>query len=274
MVEIFQNFEQMATQFSPLVLIIPGAGAVLVGLFLWLGGLGFRRIIVAIAGAISGGIFGFFVIGNSIIPAAVSAFVAAAIAVIFERVFITILAAALAAAFGFAVLAGPYINNSQAANPANQDETSAQTTTLSVDESIETLKAYALAVGEKIKQSCSLMPVQRWAIIAVLVVIFILGGFYLWRLTSALCCSALGTMLIFVGMILLLLYKGTTPVNRICSQPLIYAVVFSAMTAFGTLEQLLLCRRVKTQPAGKEEAGKDKKDKKRTNKSKKDWRTT
>jgi hypothetical protein len=277
MVEIFQNFEQLTARLSPSVLIIPGATAVLVGLFVWLGGLALKKVIIAIVGAISGGIVGYIVIDHNIIPAAASAVVVAAIAVLLERVFIAILAAALAAAFGFAILAGPYINNSQAENPANQDEISAQTTAISVDESIERLKAYALDVGEKIKQASSLMPLQRWAIIAVLAAIFIVGGFYLRRLTSALCCSVLGTMLVFVGMISLLLYKGTAPVSRICNNPLIYAAVFAAMASFGTVEQLLICRRPKAQPAeaGKKQAGKGKsKDKKGTKQLKKDWRTT
>ena len=261
------------------VLIIPGAAAVLVGLFVWLGGLAFKKAIVAILGAIVGGIAGYIFIDHNIIPAAASAVVVAAVVVLIERIFIAIIAAALAAAFGFAVLAGPYINTVQAENPANQDEISAQTTAAtSVDESIERLKAFALDVGEKIKKAGSLMPLQRWAMIAVLAAIFIVGGFYLRRLTPALCCSVLGTVFIFVGMILLLLYKGTAPVSRICSNPLIYAAVFAAMAAFGTVEQLLICRRPKVQPA---EAGnkravkaKGKVKKKGTEQPQKGWRTS
>jgi len=271
MLEIFQNFEQMAAQFSPLVLIGSGVAAVLVGLFIWLGGLGLKRLLVAVAGAVTGGVLGFFVIGRNIISATISAVVAAIIAIILERAFITILAAALAGALGFAVLAGPYIENSQAANPANQEEMSAQATTMSVDESINELKAYALDAGEKIKQTCSQMPVLRWAIIAIPVAILIIGGFFFWRLTSALCCSVLGTMLIFAGMILLLLYKGAAPVSSICYKPLFYASVFIAMTAFGTVEQLLLCQRVKTKSAAKGQAHKDKEG---AEKVKHDWRTT
>lgn len=271
MLEIFQNFEQMSARFSPSVLIIPGVAAVLVGLFVWLGGLGLKRLLVAVAGAVTGGIFGFFVIGHNIISATVSAAIAVIIAIILERAFITILAAALAGAFGFAVLAGPYIENSQAANPTNQEELSAQTTTMSVDESIEQLKAYALDAGEKIKQTCSQMPVHKWGIIAIFAAILIIGGFFFWRLTSALCCSVLGTMLIFAGMILLLLYKGSAPVSSICNKPSFYASVFIAMIAFGTIEQLLLCQRAKTKSAGKKQAHKDKED---TNKARHEWRST
>lgn len=271
MLEIFKNFEQIAAQFSPSVLIGPGVAGILVGLFIWLGGMGLKRPLVAVAGAVTGSIFGFFVIGRNIISATVSAAIAAIIAIILERAFITILAAALAGAFGFAILAGPYIENSQAANPTNQEEMSTQATTMSVDESIEKLKAYALDVGEKIKQTCSQMPVQKWAIIAIFATILIIGGFFFWRLTSALCCSVLGTMLIFAGMIVLLLYKGAAPVSSICNKPSFYATVFIAMTAFGTIEQLFLFQRAKTKSARKGQAHKDKEE---ADKAKRDWRTT
>ena len=74
------------------------------------------------------------------------------------------------------------------------------------------------------------------------------------------------------------MYKGTAPVSRICNNPLIYAAVFGAMAAFGTVEQLLICRRPKVQPA---EAGnkravkaKGKVKKKGTEQPQKGWRTS
>ena len=112
MLEVAQHFEQMVARFGPVVLIAPGLAAVLVGLFVWLAGLEFRRVVAAVAGAISGGICGFLIIGQNIVSALFFAAVAAVIATMFEKIFITILTATLAAAFGFAVLAGPYIGSS------------------------------------------------------------------------------------------------------------------------------------------------------------------
>ncbi|GAG23662.1 unnamed protein product, partial [marine sediment metagenome] len=40
MFELLEHFEQVAVRFSPVVLIVPGLVAVLLGLFVWLGGLG------------------------------------------------------------------------------------------------------------------------------------------------------------------------------------------------------------------------------------------
>ena len=90
MLEIAQHLEQIAVWFKPVVLIGPGLAAVLLGLFVWLGGLGFRRTLVAIVGAVSGGVCGFFIAGRNIPPAMISACIAVVIAIIFERIFITV----------------------------------------------------------------------------------------------------------------------------------------------------------------------------------------
>jgi len=239
MLEIAQYFEQVTAGFRPIVLIASGLAAVLVGLFIWLGGLGVRRVLLAVVGAITGGICGFFIIGRNIASALILAAGAAIIAIMFEKIFITILAAGLATVFGFAVLARPYIESS-------------------ADFSTE------------IKQACLQMPLYCWAIIVALAVIFILAGFFLWRLTSALCCATLGTFLIFAGMILLLLYKGAAPISSIYSRTPFYAAIFAAMTAFGTMEQLLLYQLAEEKLTRKKETNKGKKGPHETRMS---WRT-
>lgn len=258
MFEIFQNFEQIAQGLHPLVLIGQGLAAVLVGLFVWLGGLGFRRFLFAVAGAVCGAILGLFVISSNIISVIVLAGIATVIAVIFERAFITILAAALATFFGFAVLANQYIENPQATITTYQNETSTQGQTMSVNESVEILKLYTVDVIKKIKQACSQIPLQRWTIIALLAIISIIAGFYLRNLTSALCFSTLGTMFIFCGMILLLFYKGAAPISSMRNRPIFYLGIFIAMAACGTLEQLLLCRGIKKSSKRKGQADQQK----------------
>ncbi len=275
MLEIAQNFEQMTATLSPIILIAPGLVCVIVGLFVWLGGLGLRRLLVAVVGAVGGGICGFFIIGRNTMSAMISAGVAAVIAIIFEKFFITILAAALAVVLGFAILAGPYIENLQEPiqnyYPFNQEKISYRGPYISVHESIHIVKAYIVDFSDRIKQACLQMPVYNWIIIAALAAIFITGGFLLWRLTSALCCATLGTLLVFAGMILLLLYKGAEPISSISRRTLFYAAVFIAMIAFGTIEQLLLCPWLKSKAIRRKEA---KKDKQRRDETTPHWRTT
>jgi len=268
MLEIFQNFEQVTARFTPLVLIVPGLAAIIVGLFIWLGGLGFRRLLVALMGAISGGICGFFLSSRNIISVTIAAGLAAIIAIIFERLFITILLAALAAAFSFAILLGPYI---QAADTANSSKIANQGSTVTISQSVEIVKAYAIDFTGRIKQACTQMPVYNWAIIAALAVIFTVAGFWLWRLASALCSAALGALLIFAGMILLLLYKGSAPITKLADRTPFYAAIFIGMTAFGTLEQLLLCRREEGKSKRKKRISSDKQEPEQATRS---WRIT
>lgn len=208
MFKIAQNFERTAAGFSPTVTVTIGLVAVTVGLFVWLGGLGFRKLLVAIVGAVAGGFCGFFVAHRNLTSAISSAAVAAVLALIFEHIFIIVLTAALAAVSSFVVLAALH----------------------NVD------------FSDGLKQTCLHMPAYTWPIIAALVVMFILAGSYFWRFTSALCCALLGTILVFAGMILLLLHKGAAPVSYISSRTAFFAAVFVAMTAFGTVEQLLFCQ--------------------------------
>jgi hypothetical protein len=255
MLEIARQLEQTAVWFNPVVLIGPGLACVLLGLFVWLGGLGFRRALVAIVGAVSGGTCGFFISGRNIVPATVSAGLAAVISIMLERIFIAILAGVLAAILGFAVLARPYIENAGGATLIEWDKTQ----NLSTQQTVVTAKAYIADFVAETKRILLQMPVYNWAIIAALAVIFPAAGFFQRRLTSAFCCAALGSILIFAGMILLLLYKGAAPISRICQNQLFYLGVFGVMTAFGMAEQLLLCQRIKGKLTGKKEKNKPEK---------------
>ncbi len=259
MLEILQDFESAVggdVGLSPLVLIGPGLVCVIVGLFIWLGGLGFRKLLVAVVGVIIGSMCGFFIVGRNFISAAFSAALAAVIAIIFERLFIAIITGILAMVFTFIILAGPYVENTQELTPISSDQVSAQSSALSIRESAEKMKAYIVNAVRKIKQTCLQMPVFDGLIIMVLALIFMVVGFLFKNVASALCFSILGTVLIFAGLILLLLYKGAVPVRIICSKQSYYAIVFLAMTAFGTFEQLLLCQRQKKSSAGKKQTAK------------------
>jgi len=274
MLEIFQNFEYAiggAVQSNPLVLAGAGIAAVLAGLCVWLGGLRIRKILIGTTAAAGGCVLGVVVIDRGPVPAAALAAVAALVAIALEKVFITVLAAVLAGVFGFAVLAGPYMENSGASNSASRDEVSVETSSSGDGKVMAELRAYAVDVGGRARQAGSNMPPQRLVLVAALAAICVVGGFTLWRLTAALCFSALGTMLIFFGMMLLLLYKGSSPVGYLGERPLLYAGVFAGMTVFGTIEQLVLCRRPQAGPAKKKINDKENED---TGTKKRRWRAT
>ena len=223
MLEIARNLERLAAGFSPTVSVALALAAVVAGLFVWLGGLGFRKLLVAIVGAAAGGVCAFFIASLNTVTALVLAVVAACLAILFEQPIITLLTAGLAAFSAFDLLA--------------------------------TLNKVSLNDG--LKHAFLAMPAYSWAVIAVLAAVFIAAGFYFWRLTSALCCAAFGTLIIFAGMIVLLLNKGAEPVSYINSRSSFFAVVLIAMVAFGTIEQLLFCRQPVTGKRAKKKRGEE-----------------
>lgn len=251
MLDILLDIEQMAGRLRPIVLIGPGLTAVIVGLFIWLGGLRFVRIFVVILGAVSAGICGFFVVGRSIITVIALVVVPVLIAVLPHRIFITIFAAGLAAVLTFVVLTVLYQDMIEPLewSATKHEETSDQNAVFTINQ---------WDFGARIQHLCLEMPIITWLIILVVMLIAMAGGFYLWRFASAFYCAVLGTVLIFAGMILLLLYKGSVPVSTICNRPLFYAGVFAAMTALGTGEQLLLRPYPKRKAIRKKEAKKSK----------------
>ncbi len=261
MLEILEHFESAmsgAERLSPAVLIGPGVAAVAGGLVVWLGGLAFKKVLAAISGAIGGGILASAAIGWAAAPAAISAVVVAVVAVIFEKTLITALAAGLATAIGIAFFIGPHIELASSAEVESQGVSPEQATALSTGQSTRKLRAWVVDVGGLIRRAGSQMQAHKWALSVALGLVFVVGGAFCWRLTAALYFSAAGTMLVFAGMILLLLCKGAMPVSGICRRPSAYSSVFVAMVVFGTVEQLLLCRSAKTQPA-ENETGKSKK---------------
>lgn len=269
MLDILQQFEQVTGRFSPLVLLVPGTVIVLVGLFVWLGGLGLRRASLGLVGAIGGGVCGFFLGGGSAAVAAVSAAVAAIVAVVLQRLFVGILTAVFAAVLAFVLLGWPSLRHDGGAAPADSSAATQQGPALSIGQSIETTRVHADDLRHSIKRAYAEMPLGAWIVVIALAATSIVSGLFLWRFASALCCSALGTMLVFLGLIMLLLWKGSMPISRIQNRASFYGLVFLGMTAFGTIEQLLLSLRAKRRLTRLEQARADVEQEQ----SKQGWRT-
>lgn len=257
MLEIARELEKAALWFNPEVLIWPGLAAVLLGLFVWLGGLGFRKALVVVVGGITGGLCGFLMGGRSIVPAVLSTIVAAIVAVVFQKIFITMIAVVLAVIIGFVVLTGPYIEKEDGSKSYHEYESEGMDAFLSVSESIAKMKKFAVDFIVEMKRIFLRMPIYNKAIIAALAVVFVAGGYFQQRLVSAFCCAAFGATLISIGMVLLLLYKGAAPISRVYRDQLLYAGIFGAMIVFGMAEQLLLCKRIEGKLARKRGKGKE-----------------
>ena len=256
MLEILQNFEQMIDRFSPRLLIASGVVLLLLGLCIWIAGHSLRKILISLVGLAVGIVVGLFVIGRNIFSACFSGGLALLIALIFEKVLVVLLAAALAATIAFTILEEPYFIQTETVEI--QNDISVQTTTISLKGILQELKTFGLDAGKKIKQAGTKIPLYIWAIIAAAAAVLLVCGIALWRFTSSLFFSVLGTIVIFLGMILLLSYKGTEPISHIRSKPFVSAGIFLAMAAFGTIVQLLLCKGSKKEKKTKIKPGRKK----------------
>jgi hypothetical protein len=258
MFEILQNFELISRGLKPVLLLGIGLAGITVGLFLWLGGLKFKKILISIIAASAGYIFGIYIIDANFIVSIIIAAVAVSAALLIERAFISIMTALLITAVSFVVLSRSYFDDSISMYSV-PDTQPAEGTTLNFRESLERLKLYFIDSGENIKNIASKLPFYIDVFLAAIASVCIVAGYLLRNLTCAFCCSALGTLSIFAGMITLLLFKGAEPVEGISNRPSIYISLIAAMTAFGTFEQLVLCRPLKAKGAGANPESKDSK---------------
>ncbi len=240
MFEILQNLEITSRWVSPPVLFSTGIAAVIIGLILWLNGLNFKKIFISVIAAVTGFTCGLFIIEANLIVSLIIAAVAVSAALLFERAFISVLTALLIVIVSFIVLSRSYIDDSTIIS-TGRNGTPPEGQTISIRESVEKLKQYLINTSRSIKQIGHEMPFHIWVIIAVIASVSIVVGFIMRNLTYALCCSALGTLSIFAGMITLLLFKGAEPLSGISNKPLFYVGIIAVMTAFGTFEQLILC---------------------------------
>jgi xanthine/uracil permease len=65
-----------------------------------------------------------------------------------------------------------------------------------------------------------------------------------WRFAAALSCAVVGTLLLFIGTGLLLLFNGDSAVGHISGAQSLYGWLFLATTAVSTLEQLFLAKTI------------------------------
>ena len=110
MLEVVEHFERVAVRLSPIVLVLPGLALAVLGLFVWLGGLRFRRVLMGLVGALLGGLGAFCLAGRNLIATASSAVAWAFIGAIFQRFFAVILLGFTGAVVAFVVLAWPSLN--------------------------------------------------------------------------------------------------------------------------------------------------------------------
>jgi len=233
MLEAARYLQELTQRCDALFIMCGGVAAVLSGLFMWLGGLGVKKITTAAitAAIVSGCVY--FMVHNNLVYTIACGVVGAGLAVVFERIFSIAIATATAFVLSTALLLGPYI-----------------------------------AKAESFRQFLMQSPLYSLVAIICITPGFSAAGLISPNIIFSLCFSAIGTALIFAGMILLTSCKGSAPVDYIAANKYYFLSVFAVMTGFGAFVQLFLCRRFnkKAKQAGQIEQ-------KRSEATKQSWRT-
>jgi hypothetical protein len=240
MVEILKSFEQVASRFSPPVLMVPGLVMVVLGLVAWLGGMCVRRLVLAFVGAAAAGIAAVLIHGRN--PAVAG--LAAGGGALFGAILPRLSAAILLASFGVAVALVIVTGTPAGAGPramSGPPETEQEQGGLTMRESLDTVHAYALNIVDCVRSACCELERPNQAVLAAVGFALLVLGLFLVRLAGALACSALGAALVFAGLTALLILKGSDPIALMERQGRFYGLVLLGMAAFGTLEQLVLC---------------------------------
>jgi hypothetical protein len=237
MLEFLRYFEKIAPRLEPAVLVLPGLLFILVGLFVWLAGLRYAKLIAGFIGILAGGICGLYLIGRKLMPDILLAIMSGFTSMILYK-FVFILLTALIAFTGVTfLLADVHIEkDSELILYMNSDGNAA----ISISEALIILSRTIDYLMERMAALYAQFSLLHWAavvgggLIAAVLAVYFSGA------AGAFCCATLGTSLSFAGMILLLLYKGAEPVSRISRRSLFFAAVFAVMIGLGTAVQLIL----------------------------------
>ena len=252
MAQSLQNFEISALHFASQLLVGGGIVVVLAGLCIWLGGLRWIKFLAGGLGA-AAGLTGACIFSNGgAIPLIAAALIAGGLGCFVKKPVVIFSGAALAAAAALFILTTPAIAAAKdlkpPAHPMPYEDGQRKTLTVSQSavELRDELLFWTATIASAVKRSSAAAP----AIACVAAVIVIGAGFLMPRFVAALSCASLGTVLVFAGMILVLLYKGARPLTGIYQTPAFFSVTVAAMAAFGTFVQLLLCPARKNKPQG------------------------
>jgi signal transduction histidine kinase len=237
MIEFLWTFEHRVTGLPPRLLLAMAMVAIAAGLFVWLGGLGYRKVMFAVVGAYCGAVCTMPASSPNLLLAAALAGAGVLLALKFQNTFLTLMTSILAAVYGFSILIRPYVDAS--------------------DDLFSIIRQLTIGV-----------PYYNWPILLALIVAPLGASAAFWQGTSAVLCSAAGTAMLLTGTILLLVRSGFAATGHISSKRELYLELFIAATVIGAIVQLLLLPKLSNRFAAVKEAAKIKA--KRAKKSKSD----
>lgn len=232
----FEEIQNTIQQVLPIVLIGPGLVLVATGLFMWLGGLRWLKTVAAFSAATAGLLCAWFFTDRQLVAIILFPVILAGLGMYFNKIVVVVLGALIAAMLVLFVPVVMGFDDPKAASGMSGTEER-----FDLLESVEWILAKIEAVKQSIKEMAESIPKPRKMTAIAVAVIIVIIGLFARRLVCAMTCSVIGTLLIFCGMMLLLLYKGSEPVTKIYDGRQLYALVAVVMAVVGVVLQLCLC---------------------------------
>jgi hypothetical protein len=211
MTNLLWTFQNRVTHLQPNLLLALAVVTVAAGLFVWLGGLGFKKIMYIVAGAFFGAFCTLYSSGSNLFLAAAIIGICAILAYTLQDTFFMLVASACAAVIGYSILIRPYFRPS----------------------------ANIMAV---IRQIAIGVPYYNWPIL--LAVTALPFAVVSWQGAPALLSSAAGATLILTGTIMVLLHLGYPAIGYLTHRQDICASAIALATILGTIIQLWLLPKI------------------------------
>ena len=213
MTNLLWTFQNRVTHLQPSLLLTLAAVTIAAGLFVWLGGFGYKKIMFAAVGVFFGAFCTLFSSGTNLFLAAAIIGICAMLALTLQETFLVLIASALAALIGYSILVRPYFRPS----------------------------GNILAV---IRQLTIGVPYYNWPILLALTALPF--AIISWPSASALFSSAAGATLILAGTTMALLNFGYPAVSYMTTRQDIYIAIIALATILGTIAQLWLLPKIST----------------------------
>jgi hypothetical protein len=257
MFEALKYYQNLAERFQGQILIVPGMIIIMVGLCIWLAGLRWRKILGAIVGCAFFAVIVLSFTKSGLQTVYVAVLLGAAIGAVADKVIIGI-AGTVAAAMIVLVILSVSLPKPQGSVVLPEysypmlPEYERNDKPIPTQDAIKLSKEMVSYFGYKAKDNIKTASVVAFAAAIVTLLAAGFAAFAVPRIFIAVVSSSLGSAVIFAGMVLLLFYKGSKPVNCIAEKDRFYIMILASMTIFGALVQLILS------PAPKKEIKKEK----------------
>jgi hypothetical protein len=243
-----QAFEKVAMYYSSVLMVGVGLLSLSAGIILWLGGSIFHRAIGFVFGIIIGTVAAWIMMPDQLWAWLVLPVAAGALGAALSRTALAMMGVVIFGTAGCLVIvfyrAQPWM---LANDPAFT--VSAGQARMELEETVTRLGQQGKVVAMKWQEALNGHTATDFAIPAVIVLAYLVASVVFRRAAGALAASSTGTVMIGLGLMCLLLQKGSTPLTMLTNRPQFYGLIVAGMIVFGTLVQYTLCPCKKKRPS-------------------------